>query len=135
MEDTANLRSQVWNEYASNGESMTIYRRHWPIKDKLLERIVKSNTGCWLWQAAKDICGYGRIWYNNRNSSAHSVSYLEFKGPIPKGNQVLHTCDTPSCINPDHLWLGTHRDNMEDKAKKKRYPKKDKKTGRFMEKA
>lgn len=109
---------------------MTIYRRHYPIKQKLEERCDKTDT-CWNWTAAKDSCGYGRIWHNEKNSTAHTVSYSVFRGEIPEGKHVLHSCDNPSCINPEHLWLGTHADNMADKARKKRYPPKGT-NGKFM---
>jgi hypothetical protein len=109
------------------------YRLNWPIKSKLEERSVPiPETGCWEWIAGKDRAGYGRIWAK-KNRTAHTVSYETYVGVIPEGMHVLHNCDNPACINPDHLWLGTHDDNMADKAKKKRYPKKGP-DGRFMEK-
>ena len=100
---------------------MTTYRRNYPTASKLIERM-EHTLSCWFWTAGKDRCGYGRIWHNGENRTAHTVAYETWVLPIPKGMHVLHTCDNPSCINPAHLWLGTHEDNMADKAAKKRYP-------------
>lgn len=105
-----------------------------PMKDKLLERVALTSTGCQEYIGAKDYSGYGRIW-NGENRTAHTVAYEEFIGPIPEGMHILHTCDNPPCINPEHLWLGTHDDNMADKGHKKRYPPKNPFNGKFMEKA
>jgi hypothetical protein len=91
------------------------YCRNVPILEKLIARY-KTNGPCWEWTAAKDRCGYGRIWHNNTNQTAHTVAYTTFVGSIPDGRHVLHSCDNPSCINPDHLSLGTHADNMRDKS-------------------
>ncbi len=80
----------------------------------------EPNTGCWLWGGAVSGNGYGRFWYDSKNSMAYRVSYLINKGPIPKGLFVCHHCDQPSCVNPDHLFLGTHKDNMNDRDSKGR---------------
>ena len=81
---------------------------------------VEPNTGCWLWTAYIDPDGYGRIFYEDRDVKACRVSYQLFIGPIPIDLHVLHRCDTPACVNPKHLFLGTHADNMRDMFKKKR---------------
>lgn len=80
-------------------------------------KIVKDEkTGCWLWQANKDACGYGKFTpLGGKNSLAHRSSYRLFKGPIKENMLVLHKCHVPSCVNPAHLKLGTHADNMHDK--------------------
>lgn len=96
-----------------------VYRRGVSILDKLIERY-KSNGNCWEWEAGKDKNGYGRIWYNNKNQTAHTVAYSVFVGEIPNGLHVRHSCDNPSCINPDHLILGTHAENMKDKTTRRR---------------
>lgn len=84
---------------------------------RFLNKIIpEPNSGCWLWDAAISN-NYGH--YNNKG--AHRVSYETFKGPIPKGLHVLHKCDVPSCVNPDHLFLGTPLDNMIDKVRKGRW--------------
>ncbi len=87
----------------------------------LLDRCVRpAGDGCWIWSIGTDSCGYGKGWWSNRRQGAHRLSWIAFKGPIPKGKQVLHKCDTPACVNPAHLFLGTHADNMRDMVRKGR---------------
>lgn len=77
-------------------------------------------SGCWLWTAATDECGYGRFLFRGRNTHAHRVSWILNFGEIPTGIQVCHKCDIPPCVNPDHLFLGTARDNRHDSIAKGR---------------
>lgn len=95
------------------------------IQKRLLAKTDKSpghgpNGDCWVWIAACDQTGYGQISINNRTRNTHRIAYEEFVGPIPKGLQVLHRCDNPSCVRIDHLFLGTQKDNMADMAQKGR---------------
>lgn len=84
-------------------------------------KFVKKGNGCWIWMGHKDNAQYGRFTIRNVSALlAHVVSYLLHNGPIKNGLHVLHTCDNPSCVNPKHLWLGTHQDNMNDRDKKGR---------------
>lgn len=69
---------------------------------------------CWIWNFRKNEDGYGELFVDGKKQKAHRISYQLFKGDIPKGLFVLHKCDNPSCINPDHLFLGTNADNMND---------------------
>lgn len=80
---------------------------------------VDPKTGCWLWIGATVTCGYG-IWVAHGERNAHRGSWVMHNGPIPKGMHVLHKCDNPGCVNPDHLRLGTHQDNMRDLREKGR---------------
>jgi hypothetical protein len=73
--------------------------------------IPEPNTGCWLWTRGCSADGYGT---GNRSQYAHRWSYELANGPIPAGMYVLHRCDTPACVNPGHLFLGTALDNMRD---------------------
>lgn len=84
------------------------------IRDELFWTLTERSTGCWLWTAALTTHGYGRMQRHNRPVYSHRYAYELAKGPIPDGLEVRHTCDTPRCINPDHLVLGTHADNMRD---------------------
>jgi hypothetical protein len=97
----------------------------------LFKRLLKNvcigdNDECWEWQGNRDKDGYGILsHWNGKNARAHVVSYELFVGKIPKrhGKKRLfpcHSCDNPPCINPNHLWLGTNQQNMEDMIKKGR---------------
>jgi hypothetical protein len=94
--------------------------RKWK-KDRLSNSVERvTETGCWLWMGYCDKNGYGRVTLGRKNAQAHRHSYSEFVGPIPKDMYVCHRCDVPSCINPDHLFLGTQKQNMLDRDKKGR---------------
>jgi hypothetical protein len=89
--------------------------------ERLLNKIkINEVTDCWEWQASVNNIGYGFIRDEGKMRTAHRVSYEQHIGPIPLGKQVLHTCDNPKCVNPNHLWIGTIKDNMQDKVKKGR---------------
>ena len=83
----------------------------------------EPNTGCWLWTAGTCRFGYGRFHYVKRDIESHRMSWHFYRGPIPDGLCVLHKCDTPACVNPDHLFLGTRADNNIDCTNKKRQPR------------
>jgi HNH endonuclease len=92
-----------------------------PLHERLINRSDKIENGCWIWNACRSDKGYGLIGYAGKSRRAHRLAWEVFRGPIPKGAQVLHRCDTPPCINPDHLFLGTHGDNMNDRLVKGRW--------------
>lgn len=82
-----------------------------------------AKTGCWLWQASFAGKGYGQIRVpgTRRNVYAHRLSYELYKGPIPPGAQLLHSCDNPACVNPAHLSVGSSGDNHQDMKAKGRH--------------
>ena len=88
-------------------------------------KVKKRSSGCWEWQAGRDGSGYGLFWHPERkkNVGAHRVAY-ELANGVPPGNMfVLHSCDNPLCVNPDHLSLGTLQDNVDDMVAKNRQAK------------
>lgn len=86
--------------------------------------IPEPMSGCWLWTgtiiAARKNRRYGIFYVSGRNIRAHRYSYELLKGPIPNDLMVCHTCDNTFCVNPDHLFLGTNRDNVDDMLRKGR---------------
>ena len=93
------------------------------IKDveRLLRKVTPNpRTGCWTWSGGTDRGGYGKFSLKGQGTSAHRASYRILVGPIPGGLEVRHKCDNPPCVNPGHLELGTHADNMRDMAERGR---------------
>jgi hypothetical protein len=90
--------------------------------DRFMEKVSpEPNSGCWLWTATGNKEGYGYFGISHsHHQKAHRVAYELFRGPIPKGFLVCHKCDVPCCVNPNHLFLGTYQDNMDDRAAKGR---------------
>jgi hypothetical protein len=80
---------------------------------------VQKTDGCWVWTGCK-MKGYGQFGYCRRNVLAHRFSYAQAYGPIEAHMMVCHRCDNPSCVRPDHLFLGTQKDNLDDCAAKGR---------------
>lgn len=80
----------------------------------------EPNTGCWLWYGALSAAGYGQIRMRDYAHLVHRVRYKLKFGEIPNGICVLHKCDNPLCSNPDHMFLGTKKDNNNDRHKKGR---------------
>ena len=83
------------------------------LKDKFWSKVIKTSN-CWEWGGYKEINGYGRICINRKRYLTHRLSFKLKYGKIPNGLCVLHHCDNPSCVRPDHLFLGTIADNNKD---------------------
>ena len=92
--------------------------------EKYSERITES--GCRIWTGSTNQDGYGHLNINKKTTRVTRLIYEREKGKIPEGQYVLHTCDTPQCININHLYLGTQFDNMQDRAKRGRFNQKGK---------
>jgi len=82
--------------------------------------LIKEPDECWIWTAFIDRHGYGRFYVDGEMMQTHRIAYTLTHGPIPPGMEVCHKCDNPQCCNPNHLFLGTHADNMLDMRQKKR---------------
>lgn len=92
--------------------------------DTILERVAfEPSCGCWLWLGSRLNSGYGQIRINGRALILHRFIYDVCVSPVHDHMVVCHRCDTPECVNPDHLFLGTHEDNMRDMARKGRAAK------------
>lgn len=95
------------------------------LADRLFARTEPvPEAGCWLWTGAAYANGYGQVSIGAHRFRAHRASFAVKWGEAPDHLQVCHKCDTPSCINPDHLFVGTASENMQDMVRKGRGPKK-----------
>lgn len=79
------------------------------------------ESGCWLWDGSAGSHGYGDLSFGHKHYLAHRLSYETYIGPIPKGMFVMHKCDVRLCVNPDHLTIGSNKENMADKCEKGRW--------------
>ena len=87
-----------------------------PVKQRLQNGIKILESGCWVWTKGLNVSGYGMIQISGAGVLAHRAAYTEWVGIIPDGLFVLHKCDNPPCINPEHLTTGTQDDNMKQMA-------------------
>lgn len=81
---------------------------------------VNPESDCWEWTGSVNNIGYGNISYGNRHWKSHRAAWILYKGPISDGMHVLHKCDNRRCVNPDHLFLGSHTENVRDMYRKGR---------------
>lgn len=84
---------------------------------------VKGEDECWEWKKCKDKDGYGQYQINKKKYLSHRISWILENGDIPKKMCICHKCDNPSCVNPNHLFLGTNKNNSEDMTNKNRQAK------------
>lgn len=98
------------------------------VDPKLVKRFsekwkLNSDSGCWEWTASLAGKGYGQIKIpgERKQMYAHRLSWMIHKGEVPQGKSVLHRCDNPKCVNPNHLFVGTHQDNSTDMKGKGRH--------------
>lgn len=92
------------------------------LRARLLSRIAVDGNGCHLWLGTKVRDGYGRLKFRTKAVLAHRASWFIHHGEWPShGSEVCHRCDVPSCVNPKHLFIGSHADNMRDSIRKSRF--------------
>lgn len=90
--------------------------------DRFIDKVeIVTESGCWIWTGSLNRQGYGQfhdndstLAYSRGHILAHRWSFNHFKGPLSVDAHVCHRCDVPCCVNPDHLWCGTHQQNMAD---------------------
>ena len=105
--------------------SLKYIERFWRKVDKTSSTLLYNGVICWIWIGGiRSSNGYGAVVMGDRKKIllAHRVSWVLTFGDIPDNLHVLHKCDNTSCVNPDHLFLGTHKDNMDDRDQKNRQP-------------
>ena len=93
-----------------------------PDASRFWEKVKQDDSYCWEWTAYTDRDGYGRFSLRGTKHRAHRIAVV-LSGRDPAGKKVRHACDNPSCVNPDHLMLGSQRDNMDDMVRRDRQPR------------
>lgn len=114
-----------YTRWAKYGDPMAGVQNHAPPNERFMRKVRKDVSGCWIWEGARhNKTGYGSFQPGGRGSpttGAHRYSYEMHKGPAPKGLHVMHSCDNRRCVNPDHLSLGTPKNNTDDMLAKGRW--------------
>jgi len=105
-----------------NAPSIDVYNAN-------IQKIIKQKskldpeTGCWNWQGAKGPRKYGSMRYKGKTNTPHKVSRIVFNGPVPPGMIVRHLCNNQRCVNPEHLGIGTQKENVRDTIEAGRFNK------------
>jgi hypothetical protein len=115
-----NFQSQIGRycsrSCANQAKVVDVSERFWRNVDRT------QIVGCWLWRGTIGTDGYGKFWLRGKNPHAHRVAYeLHSGSPVAAGMVVCHKCDTPACVRPSHLFVGTHKENSIDMVRKGRH--------------
>ena len=105
---------QLANRARPVGEKGARRRTADEVRADLLARKVVTESGCWEWQGAKDRRGYGNLRWGDKLWGVHRLAFHLLVAPVERGVEICHRCDNPPCFNPDHLFAGSHHDNMLD---------------------
>ena len=93
------------------------------LRERDFFRFIEKTDGCWIWKGGLDKQGYGNFSYGSKNIKAHRYSFDRFKEPIRSGLGICHKCDNRKCVNPDHLYAGTPKQNSQDMIDRKTWGK------------
>jgi hypothetical protein len=119
---TAIARSLCRNHYSGAYQKGTLDNFRLNTCEEAFHQRYKKTESCWIWTGKRNTAGYGIFLLPGEiQVRAHRHAYEVFKGPIPDGMIIMHSCDNPPCVNPDHLSVGTRADNNSDTAKKRRH--------------
>ena len=96
-----------------------------PHRDEVMTKVegmseINLVTGCWEWTAGRNALGYGQLYFKGFRSAATRIIYCAIHGPFDSALDVCHSCDNPLCVNPEHIRVDTHRNNLRDASKRKR---------------
>lgn len=117
----ANVSPATWETRKFCSTSCCVEYKVTPAEERFDPKVMpEPNSGCWLWTGTADKGMYGMFWNGKTMVRAHRFSYEMHFGTVPTGLHVLHRCDTPICVNPNHLFLGTQADNNKDRDTKGR---------------